>query len=499
MSGRGQKNPSGTSESNIAKRLESANGCVLFGQTRTDLDSKIKDFVLWAQKQLHVDPKAAGYHELEFTWLPTDLQLFTKIPMTLEASLAQSVFRARDQEVVPFEDLYLYGLSDWVTNAFLEAGRRPISYDDERGPRSQFASDSDFDSFRNGTDFRYGFADVRDAELGAVLKAVLNHVTRQLDSSVVDLGSVARVLAFPMGRTTIRQIPLVDDTWIDERLLELIALWRLLRAEGYVCLPAIDPHPAAFERVFPRETRWPDHAIELKSRTPDELDEHSFEELWSKARKHVGNLRGSRRSIEGLMYVDLSDADLANDPYLVHAVSVGSRDLSHTGVRVENWNQWVAVRKPMVRSGGIKVPIGVLQHSGVFPGRNEVLAIDGSSGTQQYRLARSQLIRRLIERAREDKRHRFLSAAGIDRPSQGERRIVCALYRRVMGAEELADAVHCKRRTVFGKGWLKRLIDHNVVVNDRRVGGYFLPQFPPPQKEAIVRALVLRGLSHDAH
>ena len=237
--------------------------------------------VNWGRRQVRCDEAALAYHHLEFTWLPRNLSFFIDMPMAVDGKLAQSILRARDNEVIPIQELELYHVSQWVAESFLKAGRHVIHDEAASVPSSHFLTDGEFEAYREGADFRYGFSDVRDEEFEAVTRTVCSFVRRAIAKHGVTLGAVLHLLPFPFGRNTVRKIPLVDDNWVDQQLLDLVVFCQILYEQGFACLPAIDPHPVAFERVFSKEMHWPNDAIELKDELPREVDDRELGKLRS--------------------------------------------------------------------------------------------------------------------------------------------------------------------------------------------------------------------------
>ena len=201
-------------------------------------------------------------------------------------------------------------------------------------------------------------------------------------------------------------------------------------------------------------------------------------------------LKAKRRTIDGLFHVRVKDVENADDRYLGTTVLLGSLDDFNSGVVVNDWNRWVCNRRPVVTCDKVNVRLGQLSHSGVFAAQYQMAPIDDPSELQKSQLARRQLIGSMVEEARRDRRHRFLTSARIAKPSVLEKRIVSTLYRQSCTANQLCQKIACSRRALFEKQGLTMLRAAHLVQNDRQMGGFFLPEFPPLGLEWLVSEVV---------
>jgi hypothetical protein len=322
---------------------------------------------------------------------------------------------------------------------------------------------------------------VPDAELDGVCDKVDRFIAKAVSQNAVRLGCVLNLIAFPLGRGSVRSVPLIDGRWISEPALELIVFSHMVRWDKLACLPPIDPNPGAFERVFPKETTWPsDAAVDADQemeKLPTELDGEDLDAYCQKAREHVRQLKLQRRSFEGQPYLNALQIERRDDELLRHTVSLGAANETNTGVIVEDWNRWVRESRPKVKCKGIDVPLGYLRHSGTFPDAYDFVAVDDREKLHEMLSARREVIQSLLLDCRNHYRESLFSEAGILDPSLGEKSIVTHLFRRAITAENLQGELHCDRRTVFK--WLERLRAKRVVMNNRMIGGYYLPAFPP--------------------
>jgi hypothetical protein len=65
-------------------------------------------------------------------------------------------------------------------------------------------------------------------------------------------------------------------------------------------------------------------------------------------------------------------------------------------------------------------------------------------------------------------------------PSAFQMRILKALDAKALTADNLQARLSCDRKTLYARG-LRELMQHDVVRNNRRIGGYYLPNRPPPE------------------
>jgi hypothetical protein len=392
------------------------------------------------------------YHAWEIAWTPRVLGLFSKLPIPVESRLALALPRLRECEVVPFIELKAHDVSLWVRNAFVEAGHCKIR-------------DGDAASIRSCNEVR-------------------RFVDEAVEQHAVAVGHVWPVFTFPLGRWLMRSVPLVDGKWIDEQVLELIIYSQILEQNGLVRLPPIDPNPGAFERVFPKETSWPldsgPDAAQAVRDLPSEVGEKQLSTLREEACRHVQHFKLAPQLIHGLPHLSIEDLKAIDDGFLIQTIQLHKTDESNTGVVVEDWNRWVRDESPNVKCKGIEVALGELGHSGTFPDRYDVVAVDDPEKLRELLSARREVIQSLLLDCRNHYRESLFTEVGILDAQPGEKKIVMSLYRKAMIAEDLAAVLNCDRRTVFK--WLKRIgpKGERIVLNDSDIGGFYLPSFPPP-------------------
>ena len=365
----------------------------------------------------------------------------------------------------------------------MPAGRIEIGEQSEKSIESIFSRFNAYEAYRKGTDFGNGFADVSDTEFNRVCHAVWCFILDELSKNENQVGRVLNLVAFPLGRGPVRSVSLIDLHWIAEPVLELIVYSQMVRQDGLVCLPPVDPNPAAFERVFAKDTAWPRDADkgaeEEFGKLPSELRHEHLADYWEKAHEHVRQLKLRRRSVDGQVYFDAEKIEQSDDELIQRTVRLGELTEHNAGVSIEWWNNWVRERNPKVRSKRVTVVLGELSHSDTLPDRHDLVAIDDRKRLGEMLMARRAVIQSLLLDCRNHHRESLFSEAGILDPSQGEKKILAMLFRRSMTAEQLADELGCPRRTLFNEGWLARLARSGVVRNDRLIGGYYLAAFPP--------------------
>jgi hypothetical protein len=240
----------------------------------------------------------------------------------------------------------------WVAEAFREAGRHPIPEASNPPQREAFATEADYEAFRKGLNFQHGFADVQDEEFDAVLGAVWDVVADAVRTSKVQLGRNLNVVSFPLGRHAGRQLPLREGRWIDQQLLELVFFWQMVNAQEVVALPAIDPSPAAFERIFPAVTTWPADSVEASLEIPAELGDKPMQEIREEAQKYVQGLELGRKKFDGLTHLNIEELANGGDQYLKNVIRFGEPTLLKVGVVIDDWNRWVSEgSRPFVHRG----------------------------------------------------------------------------------------------------------------------------------------------------
>ena len=241
----------------------------------------------------------------------------------MECGLAQSLFQARKHEVMTFADVMNHRTALWVAEGFCEAKRRQIPETVNAPLRAAFATATDNEAFRNGSNFQYGFADVPDEEFHAAQEAVRDFIAKAVEAKEVRIGRNLNVVSFPLGHDPGRQVPLRKGCWIDQRLLKLIFFWQMVREQQVVALPAIDPNPGAFERVFAASTVWPHDSVEGIVDLPAELDDKQIEELQCEAHTYVEGLKLERKKIDGMPHCKIGEVARGQDPYFKTVINLG--------------------------------------------------------------------------------------------------------------------------------------------------------------------------------
>ncbi len=234
--------------------------------------------------------------------------------MPVEAKLLPSFLQARRNEIVPTQELVSLHISWWVWSAYVRSGRRELaSGSDPEELRKLFNTNAEFQAHCDGRDFTNGLAGVCDEEFNSTCMETVFAVAEFLRDGQVGIGRQAVVNTFPLGKAPYREIPLFRREWIDVRILELVVWWQELFRLGFRLLPALDPHPAAFERVFPREMECSDAD---RNAPLAEVEEEEINAIQNKSARLVARLGGKRRIMGGMEHVcidacdDLPDLDL---------------------------------------------------------------------------------------------------------------------------------------------------------------------------------------------
>ena len=321
----------------------------------------------------------------------------------------------------------------WVGEAFLKAGRRPIPEGSNPPQRDAFATSTDYESFRKGLNFQYGFADVQDEEFDAALDAVCHLSPKPSPRKKCNLAAISTWSAFRLD-------VMAAASCLYEKVVGSISnywswsfLWQMVHEKEVVALPAIDPNPGAFARIFPAETTWPADSVEASLDLPTELGDKPMQELQGEARTYVQGLKLGRKKIDGLIHLNIEEVTSEGDQVPEERDPFRAPLPSNIGVEIDDLNRWVSEQSPQIVHRGLTIQLGRIAHSGVLPSRYDVDPVDDDHETLQKRLAvRRRQIQTLVSEGRTRRRDSvFSEGRGIRYPTEYETRIVSALLARV--------------------------------------------------------------------
>ncbi len=263
--------------------------------------------------------------------IPAGLALLRTVPYPLTEDTAATVAEISRRYVFPWPDLRARYLLNWVCARLTsEEGVTLLPLSGGRSGEEAaglFPDPDDLRDFTNGTDFTYGLAGRRDAEVEEDCDSLQRIIEAAATDKLFELG-VAVALPLPLGSPSLTRIPLVEGVWIHRHVVELAEWCAELVTAGYRRLPSLDPHRLAWHRVYPRDTDWT---------TPREADPDAIAELRQRASARLGRYRGRAREVGGGTHLHIDD-------YAEWKHRLVPKDLlaqRTPGIVVESWNAWI--------------------------------------------------------------------------------------------------------------------------------------------------------------
>ncbi len=155
--------------------------------------------------------------------------------------------------------------------------------------RNLFPDSKAYGDFISGRDFSYGLADVRDEEFDRAIDSVVRALRELVASGEV---RAAKQILLPSSPFPfLRQVPLIDNEWVDLHAIELAEFGCLLLEEGFEICESLDPHPLAPCALLPEKN---DEGKDLKA-------------LRKKVAEDLSKFPGRVISIEGRPFLNLAD------------------------------------------------------------------------------------------------------------------------------------------------------------------------------------------------
>ena len=190
------------------------------------------------------------YLSLTYKNIITDIaaQVDFETPYPLEPEVAAAVEAAIQHHVYTWETLEDEGvIQDWLAEYFSKnnAVELPLhSYsfpsgkytptvnaENEKEVRACFKDDTQFELFRTGKDYRYGFASVNDAEYNKHYGTITSQIEELVDSGQVRQGVTIHLETVPIP--FLQDVPLLEGKWLDRKVAELAEWGALLLAQGF--------------------------------------------------------------------------------------------------------------------------------------------------------------------------------------------------------------------------------------------------------------------------
>jgi hypothetical protein len=397
--------------------------------------------------------------------IPASLALLRSVPYPLAEDTAAAVERLVRRYVYPWSDLRGRYLLPLVRDRLWREGADDLFASDcsAEDLAAKFDDPDDFRAFKRGTDFTYGLAGKRDAEV----EEECDSLQRVLEAAAADgsfeLGHSVP-LPLPFGPPSLTRIPLVEGSWIDRHVVEL-AEWAagLVRA-GCRVLPALDPHRLAWHRVYPADTDWT---------APNEADPAAVAAQRDRAAERLTRFPYRTREIDGRAHVRVEDYASWAD----RQVPGDLLDHRSPGVGVESWNHWIGAHSDDGRVDVFGDVVGAIAHPVALQGGRDYVVASGDALARARQL-RSAALAELF--ATPCERISMTNPGDQFTPVQID--ILRALRRRPwLSAHALAAEADVSRSRLFMAGGLKDLIERDppLVIRGPQKRGYALSDVAP--------------------
>lgn len=375
--------------------------------------------------------------------VPASLAFLRSVPYPLGQDTADAIAALVRNYVYPWPDLRARYLLPWVCDRLAgEEGVASLMHlvgRPEVEIAAQFADPEEYREYREGTDFSYSLTGVRDAEVEDECASLRQLLEAAAEGGLFRLG-LSVPLPVPLGPPSLTRVPLVDGEWIDRHLVGLVEWFAELVAAGYRRMPALDPHPLAWHRLYPPGTDW---------LLPTEADREKVAEFRQRAEARLNGFRGRAREIDGRAFVHFDD-------YARWGGRVVPGDLlarRTPGLVVTSWNAWIDAESDDGRLDLYGVVATRLDHPGGLRVGCEYAGTPPAILESAERL-RSAAVAELRELAVD----RTVRTNPADILTHSQVKIIDVLRRRPwLTADELAVEVGCDRSRLYQRGGLNEL------------------------------------------
>ncbi len=183
--------------------------------------------------------------------------------------------------------------------------------------RNLFPDSKAYGDFVSGRDFSYRLADVRDEEFHRVVDSVVRSLRELVASGEIQAAKQIFLPSSPFP--FLRQVPVIDNEWVDLYAIELAEFGCRLLQEGFEICESPDPHPLAPCALSPEEND--------EGKDPEALRD--------KVAANLSKFPGRVISIEGRPFLNLAD-------YLAWPDARAAGELKiEDGFSVASFNAWV--------------------------------------------------------------------------------------------------------------------------------------------------------------
>ncbi|VTT98781.1 Uncharacterized protein OS=Anaerobaculum mobile (strain ATCC BAA-54 / DSM 13181 / NGA) GN=Anamo_1175 PE=4 SV=1 [Gemmataceae bacterium] len=398
--------------------------------------------------------------------VPASLAFLRSMPYPLGRDTAAAVAALVRNYVYPWSDVRSRYLLSWVCDRLTgEDGICALTAFAEHPEEiaALFGTPEEFREYEEGTDFTYGLAGIRDAEVDEECDSLQRVLEAATEDGLFRLG-LSVPLPLPLGPPSLTRVPLLDGHWIDRHLVELAEWCAELGAAGYCRMPALDPHPLAWYRFYPPGTDWC---------LATEASPAAGAEIRHQVGAKLNRFRGGTCEIDGRTYLDFDDY-AGWDRRVVPGDLTARRT---AGIVVASWNAWVEAGSDGGRIDLHGEVVTKLDHPGGLRAWSDYAGMSPASLESAERV-RSATVAELRELAVD--RTVRTDPAGI--LTQVQIQIIDALRRHPwISAEVLAEEALVSKQTLFNPGGLKELLNRDppLVIRGPQKRGYALADVTP--------------------
>jgi hypothetical protein len=260
------------------------------------------------------------------------------IPYPLDSETAAAVKAAIQNDVTIWED-FEHGdnLDEWFYTHLLNQGAREIpegaytwvdgkfnpqvTAENEKEVRDYFKDDIEFERFKTGEDYTNLLSTVKDADYNTRYDQMVHAIHQLVESGEVKAGSSAWLEIVPIP--FMQLATLIDGEWLDRHVLMLAEVGAIAAAKGYQLKKTNDEHPLAWPRFL--------------DSNGVEIDQEEINSLCRKADRHLKKFPGSRKEIDGRLYLHFEDYC----SWCGRKVKTNLRSCVSAGFLTASWNAWI--------------------------------------------------------------------------------------------------------------------------------------------------------------